>query len=266
MSTTRIDTPPDILQIVLNIQGEEVGRLRRQLQAAEAELNIAQERQASLVIELAEAQEFIRQLQNPALRGLPKLDLLPENVVPFCSTRSPRKYLKAVKSMFKRLSVIVLRDEFLWESCPATCYSIKPTRRRAKKGQWMDCRNMKLLRPRSELVACFSGRWCYLGTYTTNGSKKVTREMFSSLPPKTQQAVIALSGHKSHHNQLRSMYEQGELTAMKFHFNRVGFNPEYQKSLLDAVRNETRVLEQTPGESGATIILEVDSDSSDFPD
>ncbi|KAI0938899.1 hypothetical protein AcV5_000468 [Taiwanofungus camphoratus] len=62
------------------------------------------------------------------------------------------------------------------------------------------------------------------------------------------------------------MYEQGELTGMKFHFNRVGFNPEYQKSLLDAVRNETRVLEQTPGESGATIILEVDSDSSDFPD
>lgn len=43
MSTTRIDTPPDILQIVLNIQGEEVGRLRRQLQAAEvSELLLSQ--------------------------------------------------------------------------------------------------------------------------------------------------------------------------------------------------------------------------------
>ncbi|KAH9950062.1 hypothetical protein B0H21DRAFT_706536 [Amylocystis lapponica] len=276
MASTKVDIAPNILQVVLNIQGEEVGRLRRQLQAAEVRNEVlrrevaqvkgqrdaAEAAQTSIALELVEAREFIRSLQSPPPRRLSEIIPSYPDIVPFCADRSPRRHLKAVKNLFDSLSVIVLRDEFVWEQCPDMGYSIKPTRRRARKGQWMDCRNTKLLRPRNELVACFSGRWCYLGTYTSVTSETVTTQAFGSLQYKTQQAVVALSGHKSHHMQLREMYESGELTAMKYRFRRVGFNREFQGALLDAAATFEQAAQAAPGSQWRAF----DSDSSDFSD
>lgn len=80
------------------------------------------------------------------------------------------------RSLSKRTVVTVLKDETIWEDFPEVGFSIKPSLIRTKKGNWLGCERQKLLRPQNELIACWDGQWCYLGTYATSPPEMLSAE------------------------------------------------------------------------------------------
>ncbi|OBZ66618.1 hypothetical protein A0H81_13384 [Grifola frondosa] len=280
MSTTTIDIPPNILHIVLNIQGNDIGRLRRELLASEdrnKDLSDQIERVKAeydeIRVKLAEAQAILEQRraaedgQDSALDSAPLLS----GIITICSNEMPKKYLKAAKAMVlchqrssSPLSVVTLGDEFIWEDYPETVYCLKPTRSRGKKGKWNNHTYKKILIENNEFVAYVAGTWCYMGTYTSVASSDVSPNEYTGLPFEGREALIKLSGNKTYLGDLRAMYARGELTALKFQFKRIGFNVEFRKYLLEAAGNQARDAAEEVGNCPeAEAHAEEDSSDSD---
>ncbi|KAH9928816.1 uncharacterized protein B0H18DRAFT_231035 [Fomitopsis serialis] len=224
--------------VIASLSNLEVEDLRSRLALAEAQ-------NASLTAELRKAQaaagtvkaQLERQLAD-LQRPLPGTEAsstrpfavgaVPEEgeaaILPISSQRTASAPLKTMKDTLGRVSVIIARGEVVWDNFPATGYVIKPDRRLSKKSNWTTVKHGKLRRPANELMACISGVWYYLGTYTSVSSETFPAQSFRELSEEVQSRVIMLAGTKSRRDGLRSMLENGEITMTKISLRRVGVN------------------------------------------
>ncbi|EPS99799.1 hypothetical protein FOMPIDRAFT_87436 [Fomitopsis schrenkii] len=165
--------------------------------------------------------------------GVPRTVHIPNHpeilLLQFSYQPSATPALRAMKDDFQSLghtSVITVRDEVVWEDFPVAGYAVKPDRILSKKNKWTDVRHGKLRRRANEFVERIDGVWHYLGTFKPISSGRFPPEAFRDLPERVRQRVVQLAGHKSHHNELRSMLEDGTLPLTKITLQRADMNEQ----------------------------------------
>lgn len=232
MTAMTADVPSDILQIILNIQNGELGRLRSRLEAAEASNEELTAEIARIRMQLQNVNALGSGLQPVQTTGGLFLSASPQDgpvddaPITFCLERNPKEYLKAAKVSCGAMTIVKLRDDVVWGEFPSSGFLVRPTRIRTKKGSWNKVQNKKLLRDKMEFVAYNGFEWKYLGTFASanTDSEELSREAFMALPDQTREQLIRLSGHKKYRTETKLLYERGEMVGMKFSFRRIGFN------------------------------------------
>ncbi|OSX60690.1 hypothetical protein POSPLADRAFT_1048072 [Postia placenta MAD-698-R-SB12] len=255
MASHTVEIAPGIHQIVLNFSEHtsEIAQLRTCIEALESQRSAVQ---APAEVDGSNSNHSVEQRE-----PIPNVIA---GVTPICSGLvKPGRYMQSLKPAFKRTVVTVLKDETIWEDFPEVGFSIKPSLIRTKKGNWLGCERQKLLRPQNELIACWDGQWCYLGTYATSPPEMLSAEEFAALPDMTRKTVIAQSGNKRYHRELRAMYATGELVARKIRFRRVGYNVKYGQALV-AIANQEEV-DAGLVHTGSGMTSAVADDSDDAP-
>ncbi|KAH9950059.1 hypothetical protein B0H21DRAFT_724571 [Amylocystis lapponica] len=267
MATITVELSPGTVQEILDLQVEELVRLRRRL-AEVLGLN------AKLEAECAQVKEQLRKseaesarlrhladptvsvplngqmtcddpvdidivdpdtvVEEPVARPQLVVDMKPlQKLVPFCVDPQLNMNAYSQKAFGDISKPCIAGKTFLWDDFPETGYMLRSVRRISKAHIVIDnVQDLGMLREGEvQLITLHNDKWCYLGNYTiaTEASDKT---IFRELSAEMQQALISSAAPHKFKAEVREMMDSGTITISKHRIRRIGYDAKMQEKLL----------------------------------
>ncbi|KAL6304118.1 hypothetical protein BKA93DRAFT_852075 [Sparassis latifolia] len=145
---------------------------------------------------------------------------------------------------FKACAISSLKPRgLLWDDFPGHPFYVRTSQRLTQDKTWKPHTDVQIsqLQERGmiELVTDIAGVQYYLGTYTLGRGEILDMEDFKAMPSTLQDSLIrkSISGKQmrkdgNYQETVRQMYYSGQISAIKFPFQRVGYNTAFHDRLV----------------------------------
>ncbi|GBE79042.1 hypothetical protein SCP_0202390 [Sparassis crispa] len=166
------------------------------------------------------------------------------NFEPFAKHIWKKKQMDRALLGFKACAISSLKPRgLLWDDFPGHPFYVRTSQRLTQDKTWKPHTDVQISqlqeRGKIELVTDIAGVQYYLGTYTLGRGEILDMEDFKAMPSTPQDSLIrkSISGKQmrkdgNYQETVRQMYYSGQISAIKFPFQRVGYNTAFHDRLV----------------------------------